>query len=207
MEKKDSHVSTAKDWGITNLDGKLIMQFLTGSFTQRVWDKQDQRYENKTSYRVKVFFNETNSYFYYSSTPLGMGSKSVVKKLWKNELISDGDLDWEMAKRLISNNKGRIGQMPKPEVSDEISVDDGIIYQGGIKVGSVIRSETDDDYTFAIYNIDSEKVVTAVVAITDPVEWNLFREDGTKKSYLYNDDPLGHKMISYLIKKRYLFVR
>jgi hypothetical protein len=201
IEKKDSRLVTASDWWITNEDGALIIQFLSEQYSY--YDYEDR--SNKTAYRVKIFFPESGSYFFHGSTPLGMGAKSVLKKLAKNELIKDGDLDWEMARALIQSSDGYLLE-PKPsEKKDPIYVVDGDIFMGDDKIGFVKRTETDSEYTFNIYNVHGEKVVTAIVAIIDPEEWILESADGTKNSFLYNDDPDGHKLIAYLEKKGLLF--
>lgn len=210
LEKKSSEVLTAKDWWISNIKGDVIIQFKTESYA--TWKALgDKDYlgrpiqEQTTSYRVRVIFPETGSYAFLSSaissTPLGIGVKQVMKKITGNELIKDGDLDWEKAVMFIEGNGGEVFANRAPEPSnDPVVIVGNDVYQNGEIIGKVNKRDTGSEYEYSVYNADGTKVMTASIPKENPFEWVLTEPNGNEQTVLYENDPDGIRILTYLSK-------
>jgi hypothetical protein len=200
MVKKKSDVITGKDWWIMNSDDKVIIQFKTETYTTKEW--KDGRYVDVTNFRVVVLFPESGSYAYVNASALGFGPKGVMKKLTRNELIADQDLDWEKTIMFINANNGRLREAPEPGISETpITLEDNKIFQDGELIGSYKKREVDNNYEYHIYNNDGAKVATSKIEVEDPFEWVIVDANGKEQSFMYENDADGIKMFDFLVQK------
>lgn len=200
MEKKKSKIVTGKDWWITDINDEVVIQFFMESYGVRKRNSKGIM-EESTSYRIKVFFTKTGSYVNFSTTPLGMGSKGVMKKLVQNELINEGKLDWEKAVMFIQGNGGRLVEKAKkimPPSDTPVIVKGREVYQDGVLIGKVNKRVMEEIYVYNIYSVEGLKVMTAKIEAEDPFEWVLLNNNGVESTILYEDDPEGIKLLTYL---------
>jgi len=158
--------------------------------------------EETIKYRVKIIFPQSGSYANFNSTPLGMGAKMVMKKIARNELIVDGDLNWVKAVMFIEGNGGFVNNNTgEIALSDEpVVIKGGDIYQNDLAIGKLAKRDTGDHHEYNVYNVDGVKVMTATIEKLNPFEWILTASDGSKQTVLYDDDADGVKILTFLAK-------
>ena len=197
MEKMSGgNLGMAKNYSFSNEEGDELI-FM--KFTPRTNDK------NETSYWYEISFPGSGSWLLVSTSIAGMGKKGAMKKLVKHELIKNGDLDWNMAKRYLQRHHGTIGIPSVKEPSKSpVTVVSNEIYQDGEIIGKVIERHTETERIYHVYNISGDKVMVASLAKKDPMEWTLTSNKGDTFNVLYEGEQDGLKILTYMASKGWL---
>lgn len=190
------NLGLAKNFSVLNKEGNEIL-FM--QFTPRTDS------ENVTSYWYKMIFTQSGSWFWLSKSIAGMGHKGAMKLLMKNELIQDGDLNWDRTVEYVSRYNGRLGypKGKKPSESMVTVVDNGV-YRDEVLIGKVLERNTDTDRVYHVYDRSGSKVMVASLPKENPLEWHLTSIKGTKYNVLYEGEQDGIKILTYMAKKGWL---
>ncbi len=192
----------SKNYSIQNKEGDEIVYMKFVARTKYNYSTK----ENETSYWYKISFSETGSWFWLSKSILGMSQKGAMKILVKNELIKDGNLNWDMAKRYLQNNNGKIA-LPKPKgpSSNQVIVNSNQeIIQDGVLIGKVMERHTDIDHTYHVFDKTGSKVMVASKSIIDPFEWKLTTPEGKTYNVIYEGEKDGIRILTYMASKGWL---
>jgi hypothetical protein len=190
------NLGMAKNFSVLNKAGD---QLIFMKFTPRT------NSDNETSYWYEVSFPESGSWLWVSKSIAGISTKGAIKFMIKNELIKDGELDWEMTKRYLQNNNGKIGRPKSWEPSAlQVSIVDNEIIQDGQLIGKVIEKHTETDRIYHVYDVSGAKVMVARIEKQDPMEWTLTSAEGKTYTVLYEGEQDGIKILTYMASKGWL---
>ena len=110
-----------------------------------------------------------------------------------------------MTKIFISANKGRIGSPKVAGPSATLVVLNGNdIYQDDVLIGKVVKRPTETQNVYNVYNNEGSKVLIAQIDKVDPFEWKLTPTVGKEFTVMYDDDPDGIKILTYLASKGWI---
>ena len=190
------NMGVAKNYSFFNEEGEelIFMKFISRT-----------NEDNETSFWYEINFLQSGSWLLVSSAITGMGKKGAMKKLVKNELIKNGDLDWNMTKRYLQKHHGTIGipKVKEPSKSPVIVVNNEI-YQDGEIIGKVIERHTETERIYHVYNVSGDKVMVANLEKENPMEWTLTSNAGDTYNVLYEGEQDGIKILTYMASKGWL---
>ena len=71
-------------------------------------------------------------------------------------------------------------------------------------IGKVVKRPTETQNVYNIYNNEGSKVLIAQIDKVDPFEWILTPTGGKEFTVMYDDDPDGIKILTFLASKGWI---
>ncbi|OIQ29331.1 MAG: hypothetical protein BM564_06435 [Bacteroidetes bacterium MedPE-SWsnd-G2] len=205
IERKTAYL-IYNHFNVFNLEDKMLIRVVC--YTYRVKEKNGKtgKIEEVTQYGHRMEFLENGEVVEF---PQAKSKKSIVKMIFRNELISDNKLSSKKVLNFVERYNGWIPESePVSSLLGDLVVSNNSILIGKEIIGKfterIVSNESEQSKVVSVYSLDHEKIAEAMVSVENPIEWIVTTNvDKRESSILFVQSEEEMVVFNWLVKNEY----